>query len=517
MFRGKKLTRSVLYSLKALQCDVKSKNLNSADIIESETATEIQNRLDRVKRENISKDQETSNPDNPLRDKTQIYCGYSKEALITASPFTGYYNDLLSRLMLSISCSDIIEDYCEVNPYFSQELLKIISEKLYIMPFWTSCMAIQARKQFPERLSLISFPLNDNPSESNFMHFKQYLLCGKKNLLTSEITPLMYNRIKAKFYKYYLNKNTTKNMISNDKDFLSNIEETWKPELKKRKKGYWFENCKNFDIKQWELERETAILNNVEFDLAFDLVTCSSQDILKNIKDETKFQSFIFQAIKSIYLTLKNDCTIVTILELFNNNRGVFETFINYLRKISVYSKYTNQIIDKSFDNVLTVNKYLTDNDFSIVNCSRDGDCFYSSISMILFGYESLNDIKICCFFVIVDHLDSFKKFALNNKYGKTLEVLIVELIRDKVWANEMIIFSAAILLDRPIISFSTKPVNQSFEITGVDNGRLPILIAYIDNHFSPILSKTNLAEKFISRNIQYKNIKDIFPFIKYY
>jgi len=257
--------------------------------------------------------------------------------------------------------------------------------------------------------------------------------------------------------------------------------------------------------------------NYVEFDLAFDLVTCSSQDILKNIKDETKFQSFIFQAIKSIYLTLKNDCTIVTILELFNNNRGVFETFINYLRKISVYSKYTNQIIDISFDNVLTVNKYLTDNDFSIVNCSRDGDCFYSSISMILFGYESLNDIKICCFFVIVDHLDSFKKFALNNKYGKTLEVLIVELIRDKVWANEMIIFSAAILLDRPIISFSTKPVNQSFEITGVDNGRLPILIAYIDNHFSPILSKTNLAEKFISRNIQYKNIKDIFPFIKYY
>ena len=61
----------------------------------------------------------------------------------------------------------------------------------------------------------------------------------------------------------------------------------------------------------------------------------------------------------------------------------------------------------------------MTDNDFSIVNCSRDGDCFYSSISMILFGYENFNDIIKICFFVIVDHLDSFKKFALITNMEK--------------------------------------------------------------------------------------------------
>jgi len=536
VFGSGKLTRAVLYSLKSLQYEVKSKNLNSVDICKSETATEIQNRLERTKREEISKRQEpletsrpflskeegsdkTSEPNNPLRSNTHIYCGYSKEALITASPFTNYYKDLLSRLMLSISCSDNIENDCEVNPYFFPEFLKIIREKLYIMPLWTSCMAKQARDQFPEKLSLISFPLDDNPSESNFMHLKHYILNGKKNLLTSEITPLMYNQVKAKFYRYYVNKNLTiNNMISNEHDLLSNIEETWKPELRKRKKGYWFENCQNFDIKKWEFEKAIDDLNNLDFDLAFDLVSDCSQEILKSITDEKKFQSSIIQAIKSIYISLKNSSNIFIVVDTFKKYRDVFEAFINSLRKINIYFKYKDQIVDKSFDEVLALNEYLTSNELSIVNCSKDGDCFYSSISILLFGHEKFNDIiKICCFFVIFDHFDSFKEFASLNNYGKNLEVIIVELLRDKVWANELIIFSAAILLDRPIITFSTRPINQSFEISRADNGLKPLLIAFLNNHFSPILSKYDLTEQFFSTNIQYKNIKDIFHVIKYY
>jgi len=73
VFISFKMNQAVLYSLKSLQDDVKSKKLNSTDISDSETADEIELRMDRLDRDEIGIMQ-----DNSLRDTSQIYQAYGQ-------------------------------------------------------------------------------------------------------------------------------------------------------------------------------------------------------------------------------------------------------------------------------------------------------------------------------------------------------------------------------------------------------------------------------------------------------
>ncbi len=155
VFSSVKMNQAVLYSLKSLQDDVKSKKLNSTDISGSETADEIELSMDRLDREEIGKIQE-----NIIRDTSQIYQAYTKESFVKASPFTPYFDDFCKKLEFSIA---VLEpgDYSG-NPYFFPDLLAIITSQLYIMPLWTSCMVNHAKEMFPERLSCIKTMLSNN-------------------------------------------------------------------------------------------------------------------------------------------------------------------------------------------------------------------------------------------------------------------------------------------------------------------------------------------------------------------
>lgn len=79
----------------------------------------------------------------------------------------------------------------------------------------------------------------------------------------------MYDNLKSKFYRYYEPQpsSTTIPKIDN-KNLLCEVLEEFKPEKRKRKKGYYFDNHENFGLRADDNIHMT--INSKEFDSAFD-------------------------------------------------------------------------------------------------------------------------------------------------------------------------------------------------------------------------------------------------------
>jgi len=130
---------------------------------------------------------------------------------------------------------------------------------------------------------------------------------------------------------------------------------------------------------------------------------------------------------------------------------------------------------------------------YVIVKTTADNNCLHSSLSVILFGNEKNNEIlKFCFIFIISENFKSFENLIACVKYPLTLDKMIQSLFKENIWANELIIWSSSLLLNRLIISFSIKPSNQAFDLTQFSNIKL-IMIAFLNKHFSPILEKIQL------------------------
>ena len=433
-----------------------------------------------------------------------------------ASPFTFYFDNVINKIRISISYSDNISTV-EDNPYYFPGLLDIITDQLYVMPLWTSCMITQAKQQFPGRLDFIKTSLSNNFSESNIMHTKHCIFNKRKNLMTSEISCKMYSNIKSKFYRHY-EKPIEKSRISTNQK-LNNIEEIWKKGKKRNgNKGYWFDNHKNFDFNNWQFETETDILNNEQFDEAFDQPKDGSQYLLNRlVNNEDELIDYTGQMIKKIYYFVNKTNSFSNISYLFQENRLIIEKFIGYSRSLNTI-RFTVQNINDTFnfEAFLKKNQYFIENEFSVANCSPNGNCFYNALSILLFNSEKYYDIiKICIFYVILDNFSSFALLAEHNKNGD-LKKSLEKYMKDETWANELIIMAASLYLNRPIISFSVRPNKQIFDLS-FDSLFRPLLIAYNMNHFAPILCKNDPGSDILLNIInQYSDFKAKFSFKDY-
>jgi len=334
--------------------------------------------------------------------------------------------------------------------------------------------------------------LSNNIAECNIFHLKNHVLKGNKKLVTSELTTLMYNNTKSKYYRYY-EKSGAPRIIQDisRKNLLKEIEETWKPEKKQRQKGYYFRNTKHFDIYNGLFQTELENLNNKEYDLAFEIPKIGQQYLMSSLLKNVDVNFIhVTSLIRSIYSALKLNSSFSEIRKSFEQNRSVIEKYIDFIRQITEYTIYTDQEVDSQFDPVINENMYLRDDNFVIVKTTADGNCFYNSLSVILFGNEINNEtLKFCCIFIISENFKSFENLIACVKYPLTLDKMVESLFKENMWANELIIWSSSLLLNRPIISFSIKPSNQAFDLTQFSNIK-PIMIAFLNKHFSPILQK---------------------------
>lgn len=170
---------------------------------------------------------------------------------------------------------------------------------------------------------------------------------------------------------------------------------------------------------------------------------------------------------------------------------------ISHMRSIKKYTYFTTQIKDERFNDVLLSNNLTIG--YHAKYTVGDGNCFFRSVSYLLFATENCYDIiKLCCIFIILDYESFFKNILKEYCYNFNYETLLRNLCRKDEWASEIIFIATSILLNRPILSFtcdekSKKPfvINYSFEHNDVS----PILIGYYKHHFVPLLRDNKLIK----------------------
>lgn len=184
--------------------------------------------------------------------------------------------------------------------------------------------------------------------------------------------------------------------------------------------------------------------------------------------------------------------------EIITENNLFIKKMITFMRSIQNYPTFNSQKEDHMFYDVLKSNNLLPR--YHAKHTIGDGNCFYRSVSYLLFSSENNYDIvKLCCIFIIIEYESFFKDIIKQNGYDFEYTTLIKNICRKNEWADEVTFIATSIMLNRTILSFTcdenTKKhllLNFSFE----DNNAKPILIGYFKQHFVPILLETKKDEK---------------------
>ena len=164
---------------------------------------------------------------------------------------------------------------------------------------------------------------------------------------------------------------------------------------------------------------------------------------------------------------------------------------ITIVRGIQKYKEYSNEPVDRTFDVVLKAHDFSPS--FHAKETRGDGNCFYRSISYILFAREDdYYILKLCCIFILYEYETYFKE-NLDWVYESAVsfEKYSVNICREKEWAGEVAVIATTILLNRQIISYSCDEKTKtpsSLEYSHDINNIAPILIAYHRHHYVPIL-----------------------------
>jgi hypothetical protein len=131
-------------------------------------------------------------------------------------------------------------------------------------------------------------------------------------------------------------------------------------------------------------------------------------------------------------------------------------------------------------------------------NVKKDGNCFYSAVSCLLFGDEDGG--HLLRFFTLKKLLDMEPQFRENlAKYGVSFKQMFLDISRDKFWANTETILVTSLALNRNIMVVT--------DLSGTGNSRnrnvmyrsnrsspttscIPLLLK--QNHFYPLFRHHN-------------------------
>ena len=165
------------------------------------------------------------------------------------SPFTSYFEEKIKVFRQCLSDIDGINQSEEKNPFYNPGLFKIIEEKLYIAPFWSSIATCISH-------------LTNNPAEKWFDYVKNDLLVNNKKshvdkAMPSELTSLVYSDSLIKYNSFHkiITFFMTPNLATkklNDGEPKENWSDSQKKKDSKRNKGYFFKTDPNFGTDMYQ-------------------------------------------------------------------------------------------------------------------------------------------------------------------------------------------------------------------------------------------------------------------------
>lgn len=220
--------------------------------------------------------------------------------------------------------------------------------------------------------------------------------------------------------------------------------------------------------------------------------------------------------IKGLYYLIQNNSNKF-IENQFDFYSESLKKMTNILREIKEYTLYSNHKIDKNYSNILIINQMSL---YEAVETKKDGNCFYSSISRLLFDTEDEYFlVKILCLFVMFEYKKEFESLLITESYGINFDSLIKEHIKENSWANQLLILALSILMNRGVNCYSiddrtSLPNNRKYDVS--ESNKNPLVIGFYRNHFVPLLARSNDENATTIDENYYQFFKDNFKIIEY-
>jgi len=191
--------------------------------------------------------------------------------------------------------------------------------------------------------------------------------------------------------------------------------------------------------------------------------------------------------------------------------------FINLIRNIKNNFIRIEQSIDNLYDDIIRINNI--ENILIAVHTIGDGNCGYRALSNVLFGHQNnYKAIRICICFILIEYREYFSLiFITQNESINCIEKYVLKHSRDTEWANDFIMQAAAILINRPVISFFSSLTRKPHLMFNNNKSlKNPVCIIYSHNHgcgghYTSLLDKrenVNQMDHWIS------NSDSIYPYI---
>ena len=424
------------------------------------------------------------------------------------SPFRIYFDDLIKQYRSELNLNLIRKKKKVENDFFCEALFSIIDDKLHLMPLWTGLMIGEYKAYSVNEFISKQTRFTNNSVESYFTELKHSIFNNQNNLLTSEMAAKCFNRILAKYIEMFNNRSEVPNYnFEEKKKHLSNSTEKWKKKGKKQSsgvKGFYFKK-----LDTWNLIKD-KILDKKE----------NTKETKKQEDDECSISRYkiLFSDMKRLYNDQINHFeSFDQIEQKFTQNRTKIVECVKILRSIKESKFFDDQIDDPQFNFILLKNKM---NFMVPIWCSPDGNCFWYSISNLLFGSDHLFYlIKVSSIFMLLEYKSEMDKILNRFDYDMSCEKLIEKTMQANEYANELNIFATCIAINRPIYSFGGSDqeitYNQKYELE-CNKLKKPLNLGYFHSHFVALLSK---EKNFFQNNIEYESfaqIKKIIKFKKY-
>jgi hypothetical protein len=414
------------------------------------------------------------------------------------SPFKQYFENYLCLVQISMTQIEDSVKYRQ-NKFYSPVLFKLIKDRLHIVPLWTGIIIHKDIFSYQ-----VNTRLTNDPVERWFGFLKHSLINERKNINASELISPVYKHLLVVFLQFYQENIKIKERVVTPKRMFV---ETWEDSYtKKKKKGALF--YENFEIDPESGEDTSETSNDDEQFLTIfepNRIDLEQEDISNKAN-----VSNIFYELKLLYekyfIRTKN-----LDLSIFTSKKILFDSLIEQLRSKTEPFHYNNEIVDKTFDLTMRLNDL---RDFKAIDIERLGNCFYQSISKLIFGDQKyFYLIRLATFYTFYENRDFFSIALEHLHYGESVDQYIQRTYKDKAWASEILITASSISLKRSILSFSTDPKtclphNMVFSFQKeLEN---PLIIAFHINHFAPLMRTTKFPKIPIVEEHLFKDLYSI-------
>ena len=190
-----------------------------------------------------------------------------------------------------------------------------------------------------------------------------------------------------------------------------------------------------------------------------------------------------------IFLQITNQRSINEISNILSVNSVLIQQIISFIRGIRLLYTYNNDKLDSGFDDVLRSSNLV--NGFYARSTLGDGNCFYRSVSYLLFGTEdNYQIIKLCCIYILKEYDFFFENESKKICHEFSYKDNFIQVCQENKWADEIVFAAAAIFLNRSVVTITCTEFNKPFvlKFSFGDVYLEPLLIGYSGNHFIPIL-----------------------------